>query len=485
MRIRFDLKISLITRVILALALLIHAFTASADTIAEANWGIAIGYRDAEIPYPANSELVNDFIPLLFYDGDVFFIRALTVGAKLYKEGPWQFSLLGRYRYLDIPEEYQNRVQGNEFDVGAEIAYFFDNDIEASYELMTDHEGRYYSAVGTRYHWDTGPWDFFPYAYLRFKSAAFNDRYFGLDGYTNPNGSSENLSNKIGSGVDFTLGSEIRYHVISNLYLLGRAQVTVLDKNTYDSPTIQDKTYSEIYLGIAFFNNKTGDKLSPLDTKPFIRLAHGWATPSNVGEILQGDSEGDKQHNQLTSIFYGYPVADSFFGIEAIDVYMMVGYVYHQNADTYTQTLAVGEGINSVKDSDLQGNSCDGTSPCSISYDSQPTSEYVLGVKFYYNLYWPTHWRFGLGEGLSYIEHVSNIEQREMDRQGYRSSKLMNYIDATLDVSLGDAFDYQEMKNLYLGVGLHHRSAIFESNSTFGRIKGGSNYETLYLQYHF
>ena len=58
--------------------------------------------------------------------------RGLTGGAKLYREGPWQFSLLGRYRYFDIPEEYQNRVQGNEFDVGGEARYFFDNNFEAS-----------------------------------------------------------------------------------------------------------------------------------------------------------------------------------------------------------------------------------------------------------------------------------------------------------------------------------------------------------------
>jgi len=41
------------------------------------------------------------------------------------------------------------------------------------------------------------------------------------------------------------------------------------------------------------------------------------------------------------------------------------------------------------------------------------------------------------------------------------------------------------MKELYFGIGVHHRSSIFESNSQFGRIKGGSNYNSVYLQYHF
>ena len=95
-------------RLSLVLALLSLAFTASADNLEEGNWGIAIGYRIADIPYPAKDGHVDDFIPLLFYDSDLFFVRGLTGGANLYREGPWQFSLLGRYRYLDIPEEYQN-----------------------------------------------------------------------------------------------------------------------------------------------------------------------------------------------------------------------------------------------------------------------------------------------------------------------------------------------------------------------------------------
>jgi outer membrane protein len=474
-----------IRKLSLALVLLSLAFTASADTMEEGNWGIAIGYRYAGIPYPAKDEYVDDFIPLMFYDGDTFFIRGLTGGVKLYNEDAWQFSLLGRYRYLDIPEQYQNQVQGNEFDIGGEVKYRFDNNFEASFEIMSDDDSRYYSSLGARYLWESDSWELFPFATLRFKSEDFNDRYYGLDGYTNPDDPTEDLGNKIGSGVDLTIGSEMRYHVISNLYLLGRAQITALDEDTSDSPTIEDQVYGEIYLGIAFFNDKTKKKSSSLKTKPYFRLAHGWATPSNIQEIFELKTENDQQDNQLTSIFYGHPVADSLFGIEEIDLYMTLGYVYHHNASSSDQTLDVGQGINTVKDSNLGGNSCDGTSPCTISYDSQPTNEYVLGLKVYYNFYWPAHWRLGFAEGISYIEDVSNIEQKEMDRKGYRSSKLMNYLDVTVDFSLGDPFDNKEMKELYFGIGVHHRSSIFESNSAFGRIKGGSNYPSLYLQYHF
>jgi outer membrane protein len=50
---------------------------------------------------------------------------------------------------------------------------------------------------------------------------------------------------------------------------------------------------------------------------------------------------------------------------------------------------------------------------------------------------------------------------------------------------VGDLFSANSMRDMWFGYSLHHRSSIFESSSAFGRISGGSNYNTLYLQYHF
>jgi len=350
---------------------------------------------------------------------------------------------------------------------------------------MSDNDSRFYSTLNARYHWDQGSWDIIPYATLRYKSADFNDRYFGLDGFANPNDLTQTFSNKIGSGTDLTLGGEIRYHVISNLYLLGSAQITTLDSNTRDSLSIERGTFGEVYLGIAFFNDKTRKKSPSLKAKPYIRVAHSWATPSNIGDVLTFNAVDDVQNNQSTSLFYGHPIADSLFGVEAFDIYITTGYVYHHGSDPSDQTIRPDSGINTAELAGLGNNPCNGVDPCTITYDLQPTNEYVLGLKAYYNINWPVHWRAGMAQGLSYIETVSNIEQKEMDRKGYRSSNLMTYLDFTLDVSIGDTFGARSMDDLYFGVGVHHRSSIFETSSAFGRIKGGSNYLSLYLQQHF
>lgn len=60
------------------------------------------------------------------------------------------------------------------------------------------------------------------------ENSEFNNRYFGLDGFEDPNNPGTTFSNQIGSGWDLSLDTEARYHVISNLYLVGRARVTTL-----------------------------------------------------------------------------------------------------------------------------------------------------------------------------------------------------------------------------------------------------------------
>lgn len=98
---------------------------------------------------------------------------------------------------------------------------------------------------------------------------------------------------------------------------------------------------------------------------------------------------------------------------------------------------------------------------------------------------WPIRWRLGFAEGLSYVSDITYIEQSEMDRKGLKPSNLWNSIGFSVDVDLGDLLNSERFSNWYLGYSIHHRSAIFESASQFGRIKGGSNYNTIYLQYHF
>ncbi|POB68643.1 MltA-interacting MipA family protein, partial [Vibrio vulnificus] len=112
-----------------------------------------------------------------------------------------------------------------------------------------------------------------------------------------------------------------RYHVISNLYLLGQTSITRLDNNAYNSDAVEDRYEGEFYVGFGFFNDKTKERKSNLKNKPYLRVAHGWGTPSNIGEIFKFEHEKDPYNNQLTSVFYGHPLTDELFGLP-LDLYL-------------------------------------------------------------------------------------------------------------------------------------------------------------------
>jgi outer membrane protein len=408
----------------------------SQNANAPEKWGIAMGIRSATIPFETNTSTVNDVVPLIFYDNGRLFIDGLEFGYRLFQNGKWQFSPLARYRFFDIPEEYQNEIRESGLDLGGQLTYHMTDWFHTDIEVLSDQDGRWTANLTPVLTFERGAWDFKTYARFRWKSADFNNRYYGLE------------REDPGSAVDTQIAADIRFHVWRNLYLLGRGSILFLDSDTRDVSFIDESTQGEAFLGIGFFN----DKKNPVDTlasKPYIRLAHGWGTESNLNEILTGHTESDPYNNQLTSVFFGVPLADELFNIP-IATYLTPGIVHHHSSEVQDRS-----------------------------------TEYVLAVKFYYTIKWPTPWRLGFAEGLSYVDRVPYLEEKDMLEKGYRPSQLLNFLDFSVDMDLGQLFRVGWMEDLWLGYSIHHRSGIYSKSSAFGRISGGSNYNTVYLQYHW
>lgn len=428
-----------ITLVILCLAL---SATALADHRGHAreprDWGIAFGLRSAQIPYEATGTRVYDAIPMFYYDRDAWlFLDGLEAGLRLLRHDAWELAALGRYRFFDIPAEYQNRVRGHALDVGARLRYRFNPWLRLDAELLTDQQGRYHANLGGGFRWQNRRLVLRPWMRLRFKDAAFNDRYYGLD------------RESAGAAVDLQAGAEARFLLFGDFYLLGQIDFTWLDGATAGLSTIEAPLQRNYYLGIAFFKPHRTGSGRPLSATPYLRLAHGWATPSSLGEILTFQDEPDPYDNRMTSLFYGHPLTDRLFGAP-LSVYLTAGAVWHHA-------------------SAVQAN----------------IGEYVMAIKGYYTFAHRLRWRLGAGHGLSYTPNVTYIEQQEMDKNDYRASRLMAYLDFSADLNLGDLFRRPAWRHWWAGLGIHHRSGVYETSSVFGRIKGGSNYKTLYLQYHW
>lgn len=422
--------------------------TLSGNSIAQTNvaqnsdWGLAGVVRSASIPY--QSELgdtnVTSFSPLFYYDGEYFYADGDEFGLRLYQGDEIEFYTKVETRYVDIPRSIQNQAGGDRGDIGLMAVYPLNDAWDMSASVMWDSNLYTYSQLSFKRDYSFGKWDLTPELMFRFKGDDFNSEYYAFHSYTD---------DKIGSGIDSTLTLDARYHVYSNFYLLGGLGITYLDSEAYHSPIVEDRWQGEMYLGIGLFNEK-GVASKALTNKPYIRVAHGWGTSSNMGDILlRWDVEKDPYNNQLSSVFYGHPVADSLFGLD-FDIYLTSGIAHHYS-------------------SEVQNRSTEG----------------VLAIKAYYEFNWPTRWRFGAAEGISYIDNVTYLEETDNNGNDYKSSKLMNYLDVSVDVNIGDLINKPSYKHLWLGYSLHHRSAIFETSSRFGRIKGGSNYNTIALTYEF
>lgn len=89
------------------------------------------------------------------------------------------------------------------------------------------------------------------------------------------------------------------------------------------------------------------------------------------------------------------------------------------------------------------------------------------------------HIRLGLGEGLSYVSRIPMSEQRDFEKKGVESEKLMNYVEWTMDVPLrqfdlfAPLFERSGIKEAYIGYMVWHRSSVF---GLFADEKGGVNF---------
>ncbi|GEM74517.1 MltA-interacting MipA family protein [Vibrio sagamiensis NBRC 104589] len=407
-------------------------------------WGIAALKRMATIPFDTvhGDSTVSTYVPMMFFENEYVYLNGIEGGVFLYgnKQSDWLISTIMRLRFVDIPKSVQNAYGGDRIDAGFQWQYKLSEHWFTDVEIMSDDEGQSHSNFRVSTQFELGNLEMVSDLTLRYKTTDFNSEYYSFKDAT---------GESIGAGIDMRLGVKGRYHVTSNLYLLGGASVTRLDNQAFQSAVVKDRYEGEVFLGFGFFNDKTKPYKEQLNNSQYLRVAHGWATPSNIGEIFKFNSKKDNYNHQLSSLFYGYPLTDSLFDFP-VALFVTPGIAHHWS-----------------------------------SSQQSSSTEFVMAIKAYYTFEWPTQWRFGVGEGVSYIDSITYIEATELKEKSYTPSHLLNYLDFSIDVNIGDLFQQKQWNDIWVGYSLHHRSAIFEKASQFGRIKGGSNYNTMYIQFDF
>jgi outer membrane protein len=223
----------------------------------------------------------------------------------------------------------------------------------------------------------------------------------------------------------------------------------VLDHQARSAAAVDSSYEASVFAGIGIFNHNPARRPSPSTLRPWLRLAHGFSTPSSIGDILSGTIEDDPQPNDMTSIFLGLPLGDQLFNLP-LDLYLTPGLAMHHKSSSQSRAY-----------------------------------EYVVAIKGFYRISWPVLLRVGLGTGFSWISEISTLERRNNEEKGYKPSHFLHFLDFSLDLNLGRLLRYSPLEGSWFGAGVHHRSAIFESAQQYGRIKGGSNYPMIYFQVEF
>ena len=181
-----------------------------------------------------------------------------------------------------------------------------------------------------------------------------------------------------------------------------------------------------------------------------LRLAHGKATSSTLGDVIIGDIQGH----------------DYDLTVLAIDG----GYLLKENALDWPMDIYVKGGLSYFDDSDY------------AKASSADIYEATIYLKAYWNFdFLDNRVRLGAGEGISYTSDILSVEYLEDPTES--KSNFLNYIDLSVDFDFGRLISYKPMHNTYIGFALKHRSGIFGliNNVT----SGGSNYTTVYVEKNF
>ncbi len=211
----------------------------------QADWGIAAVVRTAQIPFATQNESVSSFVPMMFYEGEHVFVRGLDAGLHAWEDEDSELNLVTKLRFVDIPSEFQNQIQGDTADVGLQ----WRQDMVMAWweaEAFSDPHGEWYVGGRIGSSAEVGDLLFTPSVEVRYLSSGFNERYYALT----------RVTGQQASGAFQVSPSVIgRYHVWRDLYLLGSLRYTWFSNAISDLDAIDDSGVAEAMLGFGFFQD--------------------------------------------------------------------------------------------------------------------------------------------------------------------------------------------------------------------------------------
>ncbi|MDP3357594.1 MAG: MipA/OmpV family protein [Polaromonas sp.] len=418
---------------------------------------LGLAVRAEQSPYVGGGTRY-DLLPLYLYEGKRLFLHGSRAGLKLFDEGSQRVDVFLDQRfegYADdrVPPSLAGMAErGSGLDAGVSYRYRQPwGTVQAEY--LQDAAGFSKGSelrLSYGYDWRSGKLALRPSLTLAARSARLNNYYYGvLPGEA----TATRPAYAPGSGVNTTLGLHGSYALDGGWRLLGGVTHTWLDGKVKASPIVGKSAQTGVFVGAAYdFGSYKGgwtEEKSPTHLK----LLYGKSTEDgcHLAKIitLTCASTAKVNSTRIAGVQIGKPFIERLNGWP-LDIVGYVGLLQHDDR---------------------------GLAPNGLQFDA-------FMKAYYYGFPWSdrVNTRLGLGAGISLAQRVPYTESSSQAARGRQTSRLLNYLEPSIDVSLGDLIGNRALKNTYLGFGVSHRSGIFGASRLLGNVNGGSNYIYTYLE---
>ena len=400
--------------------------------------------------------------PLFLYEGERVFLHSSRVGVKLFDNKEQRLDVFLDKRLegfpLKSPPASLSGMAIRQSSTDAGLSYRYRQAwgtlqaelLHGVSDTQSGTEARLTYGTETQ----SGRWTLRPSVTLAWRNAQLNDYYYGV---APGEATAARPAYAAGAGINASAGLYGSYQLSQNWRLLGGASATLLSGSISDSPVVGKRLLPAVYLGAAYDFGAPQPRTPDAGASPtIIKLLYGRSTADgcHLVKIVTARcfATSTEDRTDIAAIQIGKPFAQNFNGWP-VD---MVGYV----------------GLTRHNERGLQPNG----------------AQIDLFMKAYYHGFpWRDRvkTRLGFGAGVSLAQRVPYIEASSAALGHEPSSRVLQYLDPSLDISLGDLIGSRALKETYIGFGVSHRSGIFGASRLLGNVNGGSNYIYGYVESAF
>ena len=419
--------------------------------------GLGFAVRAEQSPYVGGG-VRYDLLPLYLYEGERLFLHGSRAGVKLFTDETQRvdFFLDQRFEgFADdrIPPSLAGMAErGAGLDAGVSYRY---RQPWGTLQAEFLHDASGFSKgnelrLSYGYDWRSGRLALRPGLTVSARSARLNNYYYGV---RPGEATGTRPAYEPGSGVNTTLGLYGTYALSDGWRLLGGITRTVLDGKVKASPIVGKSAQTGVFFGAAYdfgtYKGHWAEETSPT----YLKVLYGKSSAEGCHLIkiatLRCTSTAKVNSTRIAGVQIGKPFIEKLNGWP-VDVVGYLGLLQHDERGLATNGLQLDAFMKAY-------------------YYGFPWSERV-------------NTRLGLGVGISLAQRVPYSESSSQPMRGRGTSRLLNYLDPSIDFSVGDLIGSRALKNTYLGFGVSHRSGIFGASRLLGNVNGGSNYIYTYLE---